>query len=114
MQRTADFHDQIADARLPQAAGIVDDAAALDTAVDMLDAHAATRDAPIRGFLRAREGAASRLAGRHDDLDLLEGEGQEAQILEQPTARWQGVGGGIGNPLIMSTARIGLAPYVST
>ena len=109
MQRTADFHDQIADARLPQTAGVVDDAAALDTAVDVLDVHAATRDAPIRGFLRAREGAASRLPGRHDDLDLVECERQEAEILEQPTARGQGVGGRIGNPLIMGTARVGLA-----
>jgi hypothetical protein len=109
MQRTADFHDQIAHARLPQAAGVVDDAAALHTAVDMLDAHPATRDAPIRGFLRAREGAASRLPRRHDDLNLIEGEGQEAQILEQSTARRQGVGGRIGNSLIMGTARIGLA-----
>jgi hypothetical protein len=109
MQRTADFHDHIADARLPQTAGVMDDAAALDTAVDMLDAHTATRNAPIRGFLRAREGTASRLPGRHDDLDLLQGEGQEAQILEQPTARRQGVGGGIGNPLVMGTARVGLA-----
>ena len=108
MQRTADFHDQIADARLPQTAGVVDDAAALDTAVDVLDAHAATRDAPIGSFLGAREGAASRLPGRHDDLDLLEGERQEAEILEQPTARRQGVRRGIGNPLIVGTARIGL------
>jgi len=74
MQRTANFHDQIADACLPQAAGIMDDAAALDTAVDVLDAHAATRDAPIRGFLRARESAPPRLLRRHDDLDVVEGE----------------------------------------
>jgi hypothetical protein len=74
MQRTADFHDHIAGARLPQATGVVDDAAALDTAVDMLDTHAATRDTPIRGFLRARAGTASRLPGRHDDFDLLQGE----------------------------------------
>ncbi len=38
MQRPADFHDQIADARLPQAARVVDDAAALDAAVDVRDA----------------------------------------------------------------------------
>jgi hypothetical protein len=71
MQRTADFHDHIADAPLPAAAGVVDDAAALDAAVDMLEAHTAARDAPIRRFWRAREGTASRLPGRHDDLDLL-------------------------------------------
>jgi len=109
MQRTADFHDQIADARLPKAAGVVDDATALDTAVDVFDAHAATRDAPICSFLGAREGPASRLPGRHDNLDLIEGERQEAQILEQPTARGQGVRGRIGNPLIVGTAHVGLA-----
>ena len=109
MQRTADCHDHIADARLPQTAGVVDDPAALDTAVDRLDAHAATREAPIRGVLRVRKGTPSRLPGRHDPLDLLQGEGQEAQLLEQPTAGRQGVGAGIGNPLVMSTARRGLA-----
>jgi hypothetical protein len=108
MQRTADFHDQVVDARLSKAAGVVDNAAALDAAVDMLDAHAATRDAPVGGFLAAREGPASRLPGRHDDLDLIEGERQEAQILEQPTARGQGVRGRISNPLIVGTAHVGL------
>ena len=55
MQRTADFHDQITDARFPQAADIVADAAALDTTIDVLDTHTPTSDAPIRGPLRARE-----------------------------------------------------------
>ena len=87
MQRTADFHDHIADARLPQPAGVVDNTAALDAAVDVLDAHPPAGDAPIRRFLPAREGSASRLSSRHDDLDLVERQRQEAQILEQPTAR---------------------------
>jgi len=87
MQRTADFHDQVADARLPQAAGVVDDATALDAAVDVLDAYATTRDASIGGFLAAREGSAAGLAGRHEDLDLVQRECLEAQILEQSTAR---------------------------
>ena len=82
MQRTADFHDQVADARLPEAAGVVDHAAALDTAIDVLDAHAATCNAPIGGFLAAGEGSASWLAGRHDDLHLVERERLKAQILE--------------------------------
>jgi hypothetical protein len=108
MQRTADFHNQIADARLPQAAGIVDDATALDTAVDMLDAHTPTREAPIRDLLGAGELPSMRLPGRHDDLHLVERERQEAQILEQPAPRRQGIRGGIGNAFIMGTARIGL------
>ena len=108
MQGTADFHDQIANTRLPQAVGVVDNATALDTAVDVLDAHTATRDAPIGGFLGAREGAASRLPGRHDDLHLVQRKRQEAQILEQPAPCGQGVRGGIGNAFIVGAARIGL------
>jgi hypothetical protein len=108
MQRTADFHDQVSNTRLPQAVGVVDDATTLDTAVDVLDAHTTARDASIGSFLGAREGAASRLPGRHDDLDLIERKRQEAQILEQPTARRQGVRGGIRNAFIVGTTRIGL------
>ena len=93
MQRTADFHAWVADARLAEAAGIVDHTAALDAAVDVLDAHAATHDASLGGFLAARERSASGLAGRHDDLDLVEREGLEAQILEQLTARRSGIRG---------------------
>jgi hypothetical protein len=37
VQGTAEFHHQIADPLLPQADPVFDDAAALDTAVDMLD-----------------------------------------------------------------------------
>jgi hypothetical protein len=41
MQRTAAFHDSIANARLPQADRVVDHVAALDAAVDGRDADAA-------------------------------------------------------------------------
>src|SRR5882724_2036697 len=108
MQRTADFHKQIADARLPQAADVVDDAAPLDAAVDVLDAHTSAGNAPIRGFLRARAGPAPRLLGRHDHLDLRECKCQKAQILEQPAPRGQRVRGGISNAFIVGTARRGL------
>jgi hypothetical protein len=50
MQRTADIHDAIANAGLPYAAGVVHDATALDAAVDVLNAHTAARDAPIRAL----------------------------------------------------------------
>jgi hypothetical protein len=107
MQRTADFHDEVANTRLPQTVGVVDDATALDTAVDVLNAHTATRDAPIGGFLGTREGAASRLPGRYDDLHLVQRKRQEAQILEQPAPCRQGVRGGIGNAFIVGAAGIG-------
>jgi hypothetical protein len=108
MQGTADFHEQIADARLPQATGVVDDAAARDATVDRLDAHTATRDAPIRGFLCTCEGPPPRLLRRHDDLDVVEGARQEAQIREQPAARGQRVRGGLSDTFIVGTARLGL------
>jgi hypothetical protein len=108
MQRTADFHDPIADARFPQAARVVDDAAALDAAVDVLDTHAATRNTPIRRFLRARQGPAPRLLRRHDHLNLVERERQKAQILEPSAACGQGVGCRIRHALIMDTAAIGI------
>jgi hypothetical protein len=108
MQRTADFHDQIAGTCLPEAADIVDDAAALDAAVDVLDAHAPTGDAPIRDLLRACELPSSRLPGRHDDLHPVERERQKAKILEQPAPHRQGIRGSIGHAFIVGTARIGL------
>jgi hypothetical protein len=109
MQRTADFHDQIADACLPQTARVVDDAAALDAAVDVLDADPAARNPAIGPFLRTREGAAAWFLGGHDDLDVVEGERQEAEILEPPAARGQGVRRGIHNPLVMGAARVSIA-----
>jgi hypothetical protein len=107
MQATTDFHDQITDTRLPQAAGVVNHATAFDAAVDVLNTHAAAGDASIHGFLGARQGSSSRFAGRHDGFHLVQGERQEAQILEQPAACGQGIRRGIGNPLIMSAPRIG-------
>jgi hypothetical protein len=109
MQRTADFHDQIADTRLPEAAGLVDDVAALDAAVDVLEAHAPAGDAAIAGFLGPRQGPAPWLPGLHDDLDVVECERQETQILEQAAPRGQGVRGRLGNPLIMGAAGIRVA-----
>jgi len=72
MQCTADFHNRISGPRLPKAADVVDDAAALDTTIDVLDAHAPTSDAPIRRFLGPRELSSSRLPGWHDDFHLIQ------------------------------------------
>jgi hypothetical protein len=60
----------------------MDDAAALDAAVDVLDAHTTARDATIRRFLCAREGPAPRFPRRHNDVDPVERKRQEAEILE--------------------------------
>jgi hypothetical protein len=108
MQRTTNFHHAIANTSFSDAARLVDDAAAFDAAVDVLETHPTVGDPPTRRFLRARELPASRLPGRHDDLDLGERAGQAAQILEQPAPRGQGVRGRLGNALIMGATRIGV------
>jgi hypothetical protein len=108
MQRTTDFHHAIANAGLPKTVGVMDDATALEAAIDMLDAHATTGDAPIRGFLCARELPSSRFPGRHDDLDMVERKRQEAQILEQATPRGSGIRGGLGKPLVVGASGIGV------
>ena len=83
-------------------------ATALDAAVHVRDADAPTGDAPMGRFLRAREGPASRLLGRHEHLDLRERKGQKSQVLEPLAARGPGLGGGIGHPLGMGTAGVGV------
>ena len=110
MQRTADFQDQSADARLPEAVCLVHKATALHTAVHVLDTDTPTGDASVRRFLRLCELPSSRLLGRHDHLDLRERKRQNPQILEQPAARGQGIGGRLGNPLVMGAAGLGVTP----
>ena len=108
MQRTADFHHQVTDAGLPEAADVVDDAAALDAAVDVLDAHTPAGNAPLGGFLPACEGAPPRLLRRHDHLDRRKRKRPKAEILEPSAACRQGVWGGIRQPLIVGAAGLGL------
>jgi hypothetical protein len=55
MQGTADFHHQIADALLPQAKPVFDDATTLDTAVDMLDPQPTLVQCLVRHVLLPRE-----------------------------------------------------------
>jgi len=109
MQRTADCHHQIAHTRFPQSARVLDDAAALHAAVDVLDADPAPRNPSIGRFLSAREGSASGLLGGHDALDVVERERQAAEILEQPAARGQGIGCGVCHPLVVGAPPIGVA-----
>jgi len=81
VQGTAEFHDQIADARLPQAEPVLHDAAALDTTVDVLDAQPTLVERLVRPLLLPRELLAAGLLGRHEDHHVRECERQKAQIL---------------------------------
>src|SRR5690242_15447658 len=84
MQGAADFHHDIADTLLPQTDPVSDDAAALDTAVDMLDAQAAGVERPVRPLLRRRQVRARGFLCGHEDLHLGQREAQKAEILQQP------------------------------
>jgi hypothetical protein len=109
MQGTADFHHQIADARLPQADPVFDDATALDTAVDMFEAQPAPGERLMRRLLLSCQLLAAWFLGRHEDLHLGERQRQEAPILQEPAPRGQGRGCGLGNRLIMEAAAVGVA-----
>ena len=109
MQGTAEFHHQIADTFFPQAEAVFDDATTLDTAVDMLDPQPPLVEHLVGQVLLQGELRTARLLHRHEDLHLREREGQEAQILQQPTAGRERVGGGLRDAQIMGTAAVGVA-----
>src|SRR3954453_11942930 len=88
MQGTADFHHDITDALLPQADSVFDDAASLDTAVDMLDPQAAGVERLVRSLLRRRQVRARGFLCGHEDRHLGQREAQEAEILQQPAPGW--------------------------
>ena len=88
MQGTADFHHDITDTLLPQADPVFDDAATLDTAVDMLDPQSAGVERLVGCLLRPWQVRARWFLGRHEDLHLRQREGHEAEILQQPASGW--------------------------
>src|SRR5712692_3103818 len=108
VQGTAEFHHQIADAFFPEADAVFDNATTLDTAVDMLDPQPTLVQGLVRPLLLQCELLAPGFLGGHEDLHLRERERQEAQILQQPTARRQGIRRRIRNGLIMGAAAIGV------
>src|SRR5215211_2155316 len=104
MQRTADFHHHVANPRFPHPDGLFEHAAALDAAVDMFDAYAPPRELPIPRFLGPRQLMPARLLCGLEDVYTVQREGLKAHVLSPLTPRWQGIGGGIGDALVMDTA----------
>src|SRR6266567_8232146 len=109
MQRTAEFHHQIAPARLPQAEPVFHHATTLDAAVDMLDPQPSLVECLVRPLLLQGQLPTAWLLRRHEDLHLRERERQEAQILQQPTPSREWVGGSLSDAQIMDTATLGVA-----
>jgi hypothetical protein len=82
VQGTAEFHHEIADTLLPQADAIFDDATALDTTVDLLDASPTMVQGLVGAFLFQHQLLAMWCLRQPEELDLRQREGQEAQILQ--------------------------------
>ena len=108
MQGTTEFHDQIADAVLPQPDPVFDDAAALDAAVHMLDPQPTVVQSLVGQVLVQRQFLTTGFLGGHEDLDLGQRERQEAQVLQQPTPGGQGIRRRVGNGLVMDATAIDL------
>jgi len=81
MQGTAECHHEIADTLLPQADPVLHNTAALDTAIDVLNAQPTLVERLVRPLLLPREILAAGFLGRHEDHHLRECERQEPQIL---------------------------------
>src|SRR4029434_5926531 len=92
VQGTTEFHHQIADTLLPQADPVFHNAAAFDTAIDMLNAQPTLVERLVGPLLLPGQLLTAWLLRRHRDLHLREREGQEVQILQQPTPSREGVG----------------------
>jgi hypothetical protein len=107
VQRTAAFHHEIADTLLPQADPVFDEAAALDTAVDMLDPQPTLMQRLVRPVLLPRAFLAAWLLDRHGALHLGERAGQEAQILQSLAPGRERVGGRLSEAQLMHTATMG-------
>jgi len=81
VEGTTEFHHEITDTRLPQAEPVFDNAAALHTAVHMLDPEPPLIECLVRPLLLPCQLLAAGFLGRHEDHHLRERERQESQIL---------------------------------
>src|SRR3989442_12347698 len=94
MQGTTYFHHEITNALLPQPDPVFRDAATLNAAVDMLDPQPTLVQGLVGPVLLQGQLRTAWLLRRPEDLSLGERARQEAQILQQPTAGRERVGGG--------------------
>src|SRR5882724_3508512 len=108
MQRTADCHHHITNPRFPYPDGLFEPAAAFDTAVDMFDAHPSPRDLPIARSRRACQLLASGLLRGLDDVHPVQRQRLKAHVLQPLASCRQWVRRGVGDALVMDTARVRL------
>ena len=104
MQSTTDFHHHVANAVFPQPDRLFEHTAALDAALDMVDAHPSPSKLPIPRFLGSCQCFTTRLLRRLEDVHPLQRARLKTQVLQQLTPRWQWIGRGVGEALVMDAA----------
>jgi len=104
VEPTRHFHHEIADGAPPDSWRILHHSAALDTTIDMFNAHPSARLCLIGRLLFGREGAPTRLFGRLPHLHPIQRKGEKAQILEQLAVGRQGIRRIVSNPFVMHRA----------
>src|SRR5499433_3803009 len=109
MQGATELHHEITDALLPQADPVFHNTTPLDAAVHMLDPEPPLVEFLVGQVLPQGQLPTAGLLRRHEDRHLTEREGQEAQILQQPTPSRERVGGGFRNAQIMGTTAVRVA-----
>jgi hypothetical protein len=106
MQRTADFHHHVPNPGVPHPKGLFQRSTAFHTAVDMFDAHTPPRDFPIPRFLGPRQHVPAGLLRGLDDLHPIQRERLKAHVLQQLAPSRQRIRRGVGDTLVLDTARM--------
>jgi hypothetical protein len=109
MQRTADCQHHVAQAGLPPSDGFAAPAATCDPAVDLVKAHAPSSQRPMPRGRRWRQRVAARLLHRREDVHAVQRARLTTQVLPPRTPRRQRLRRGLGEALVMDTARRRLA-----
>lgn len=101
MKSTAHLHNKIAHSIPDETDYFFYNSAALDAAVDMLNAHSTPGHLPIGSFLLRCKLLSTRFLYGHDSFHPIEGKSLEAQILQKMAARWQRIWSSIGDFLVV-------------
>ena len=108
MQSTADFHPHVTDPFFPHPDRFFEHAAALDTAVDMFDAHPSPRDRSIFLLLLRGQLLAARLLRRLEEVHALQRERLKTLLLQEVTPCRKRRGRRVRDARVMDTTRMGL------
>lgn len=109
MEGTANRHQHIAHTFFEETTRLFEDTQALHATVDVFDWYATTGQCLVCGLLFRTQFATTGFARRRLHVHSFQREAKKAQVLQQFTALWQGIGCLVGNGLIVTAPSAGLA-----